>query len=209
MANDDTGETPERGADETDEISGRGNEFGYEERETGPAEGSGHEDDRSEVGNDPPWTDEPVGPPPEGEAIGPDRNAGRERRGGVAADRRLTRVASGVAALLGAWVAVSAVVYGTGDAALWNNVLVGAAVFLGAGYNYYRRLTDHPSSPGVAGLVALLGIWLILAAAVLGLAGGAAWSTAISGLLVAVLSGYALYEARESPTSVAGEAGTR
>ncbi|MFC4988050.1 SPW repeat protein [Saliphagus infecundisoli] len=205
MANDDTGERT--GTDERVDEPADG-EFGYDEREDDRADSDvgAERDDRS--GPTP-------GPQPDGEPIAPDRERGRRGdRGGSrerpATDRRRTgRIASGVAALLGAWVAVSAFGYGMGAAALWNNVLVGAVIFLGAGYEYYRGLTGHPPTLGVAGLVALLGIWLIVAVAALGLAGGAAWSTAVAGLLVAVLSGYVLYESREARADLAGEAGVR
>lgn len=216
MANDDTHERTERDdepiADVPIDDDPVDDEFGYDEREAEPPDdggvGAGGGGDRSEP---------TPGPQAEGEPITPDREGGerggRERRGRrerAATDRqRIGRIASGVAALLGAWVAVSAFGYGMEAAALWNNVLVGAVILLGAGYEYYRGLTGHPPTLGVAGLVALLGIWLIVAVAALGLAGGAAWSTAVSGLLVAVLSGYALYESREARADLAGEAGVR
>lgn len=194
--------------DEPDEEVGRDDEFGYEEVTAesgtasdddgvGPPEGI---DDRSRP---------TPGPQPEGDPIAPDRER-REPPGRAAAGRRrIGRITSGIAALLGAWVALSALVYGMDAAALWNNVLVGAVIFLGAGYEYYRGLTASPPSLGAAGLIALLGIWLIVAVAVLGLSGGAAWSTAISGLLVAALAGYTLYEARGERAGIDGETGTQ
>ncbi len=112
--------------------------------------------------------------------------------------RRKTSIVSGIVSVIGAWIALSVLVYPVPQAALWNNVVVGAAVFLAAGYNYYRLSNDVPLSVGVASLVTLLGIWLIVAAAILAMAGGLFWSTAVSGLLIAVLAGYNAYEAREA-----------
>ncbi|SDR16815.1 SPW repeat domain-containing protein [Natronobacterium texcoconense] len=124
--------------------------------------------------------------------------------------RRKTSVVSAIVAIIGAWVALSVLFYGVSGAILWNNVLVGATVFVAAGYNYYRLANDIPLSAGVASLVAVLGIWLIISAALLempagaGLADSPFWSTLVSGFLIAGLSGYNAYEAREA-RSVATE----
>lgn len=118
--------------------------------------------------------------------------------------RRNMALVSGIAAIVGAWAALSVLIYDVGEATLWNNVLVGAVVFLAAGYNFYRMQNDIPLSLGVAGLVTLLGIWLIVAAALFGMTGGMFWSTIASGVLIAVLAGYNTYEAREA-REVAGE----
>ncbi|MCU4739856.1 hypothetical protein OB955_09975 [Halobacteria archaeon AArc-m2/3/4] len=112
--------------------------------------------------------------------------------------RRNTPVVSGIITAIGAWVALSVLVLEVGEASLWNNVLVGAVIFLAAGYNYYRLNNDVPLSIGVASLVTVLGIWLIVATALIGMVGALFWSTAVSGLLVALLAGYNAYEAREA-----------
>ena len=117
--------------------------------------------------------------------------------------RRNAALVSGVTAIIGAWVALSVLLYEVTQASLWNNVLVGAVVFVAAGYNFYRLNNDIPLSVGVAALVALLGIWLIVAAAVFAMIGMLFWSTSISGLLIAALAGYNAYEAREARTVTA------
>ncbi|WP_049921319.1 SPW repeat domain-containing protein [Halopiger djelfimassiliensis] len=122
--------------------------------------------------------------------------------------RRKTSYVSVIVAVLGAWVALSTLLFDVGQAGLWNNLSVGALVFVAAGYNYYRVTNDVPLSVGVASLVAVLGIWLIVSAALLELTGGLFWSTLVSGLLVAGLAGYNAYEAREART-VATEPETR
>ncbi len=86
-------------------------------------------------------------------------------------------------------------VFDVGGASLWNNVLVGAVILLAAGYNVYRLSNDIPLSVGVSTLVAVLGIWLIVSAALLGMLGSLFWSTLAAGLLVTGLSGYNAYEA--------------
>lgn len=101
--------------------------------------------------------------------------------------------------MVGAWVALSGLLLeGTPPAALWNNVAVGAAILVAAGYNYARLSGDKQLSVAIAALVALLGIWLVVAAPLLEMDGGAYWSTIASGLLVAGLAGYAAYEGREA-----------
>ncbi|WP_265108136.1 SPW repeat domain-containing protein [Halosolutus halophilus] len=112
--------------------------------------------------------------------------------------RRKTSMVSLIVAVLGAWVALSVLVYDVAAATLWNNVLVGAVVFLAAGYNYYRLNNDVPLSVGIAVLVALLGIWLIVAPALFGMTTGPFWSTLVTGLLIAGLAGYNAYDAREA-----------
>lgn len=114
--------------------------------------------------------------------------------------RRKTTVLSLLVAALGAWVALSVLVFETEPAPLWNDVLVGLVVVIAAGYNYYRVTNDIPLSTAVASLIAVLGIWLIISAALLGMTGGLFWSTLATGLLVAGLAGYNAYEAREART---------
>ncbi|SDJ49370.1 SPW repeat domain-containing protein [Natronorubrum texcoconense] len=119
--------------------------------------------------------------------------------------RRKVSVISAIVAVIGAWVVLSVVaLYDVSQAAFWNNVLVGSVVFLAAGYNYYRVVNDIPLSVGVSGLVALLGIWLIVSPALLemqaglGLTTSPFWSTLGSGLLIAALAGYNAYDARDA-----------
>lgn len=119
--------------------------------------------------------------------------------------RRKISVISGIIAVIGAWVALSvAVFYDVSGAAFWNNVLVGTVVFAAGAYNYYRLANDIPLSVGVSGLVALLGVWLIVSPALLemdagvGLTESPFWSTLASGLLIAALAGYNAYDAREA-----------
>lgn len=122
-------------------------------------------------------------------------------------DRRTRSYLSAIAALLGAWIAVSPFVYeGMVGAETWNNVLVGAAIFLAAGYNYYRQRNGMPTNVGAAGLAALLGLWLVIAAFLLDMGTGAFWSTLVSGALIAVMAGANAYVSREArPVATEGE----
>ncbi|WP_436347781.1 hypothetical protein [Natronorubrum sp. FCH18a] len=57
--------------------------------------------------------------------------------------------------MIGLWIAVSPATYETAAPTTRNNALVGGAVFLLAGYNYYRIVTDHSNSTCATSLVAL------------------------------------------------------
>ncbi|THE64648.1 hypothetical protein D8Y22_11630 [Salinadaptatus halalkaliphilus] len=112
---------------------------------------------------------------------------------------------SGIVSVIGLWIAVSPFVYEVAATMLWNNVIIGAAIFLLAGYNYYRIVTDHPTSTGVMSLVAILGLWALVAPfaidgqlAMAGLevaAEGLVWSTVVAGIITAAMAAYIAYTA--------------
>ena len=111
---------------------------------------------------------------------------------------------SGIVALVGAWIAASPFVYGAGAAALWNNVAVGVAILLLAGYNFYRVTDGLAPNVGGSSLVALLGVWSVVAPMLLPFASEPlAWSTMASGAAIAVLSGYHAYETRRTAPAAA------
>ena len=117
---------------------------------------------------------------------------------------------SGIISLIGLWIAVSPFVYDATETALWNNLLVGAAIFLVAGYNYYRIVTNHTTSVGAMTLVAILGLWALVAPWLVEYAAdGLFWSTVVTGALVAILSGYVAYEANRAPVETRAEATDR
>lgn len=113
---------------------------------------------------------------------------------------------SAVAAILGLWIAVSPfVLTGTPpaiefiEAGTWNNLIIGIAIFLIAGYNYYRLMNERTTSMASAALVTLLGLWMIIAPFVFEAALPAMlWSDVIAGALVAILAGYHTYVEREA-----------
>jgi hypothetical protein len=110
---------------------------------------------------------------------------------------------SGIVSLIGLWLAVSPLVYETGESVLWNNLLIGGAIVVLAGYNYYRISNGHSTSTGVVSLAALLALWLAVShwviAGQFALGGleeastGLLWSNVVSGLVVAALSAYIAY----------------
>ncbi|ELY60635.1 SPW repeat domain-containing protein [Natronolimnohabitans innermongolicus] len=125
---------------------------------------------------------------------------------------------SGIVSVIGLWIAVSPGVYEAAASITWNNGLVGGAIFLLAGYNYYRIVTGHPTSTGVMSLVAVLALWTIAAPfafegqfAMEGLEvaqAGLLWSTVVTGIVVAALAGYVAYAAR-TDVRTGTAAGTR
>ncbi|MFA9425204.1 SPW repeat protein [Natronorubrum sp. A-ect3] len=113
---------------------------------------------------------------------------------------------SGIVSVIGLLIAISPAIYESAASMAWNNVLIGAAIFLLAGYNYYRLTNGYSTSTGVMSLVALLALWTIATPfafegqfAMEGLdvaAQGLVWSNVIGGIIMAVLAAYVAYAAR-------------
>ena len=106
---------------------------------------------------------------------------------------------SGFVSLVGAWVFASAFVYPEMSlASYWNNIIIGLAIFLVAGYNYYRMTNGLSVSVGSSAFVALLGLWMVLVPFVLADVGTAFWSDVVSGVIVAIGAGYNAYAGSSS-----------
>lgn len=111
---------------------------------------------------------------------------------------------SGVNALVGAWiVAALFLLTATGgglSASAWNNIIVGVAILLIAGYNYLRTDEDEPGSVGASALVALLGLWILVAPFLVFTVDTAAlfWSNVLSGALVALIGAFNAYTASKN-----------
>lgn len=106
-------------------------------------------------------------------------------------------IMTGISAVVGLWVLVSAFVFGRMGAVYWNDIVVGAAIVLLAGYGAF--VADKPTSTftWTAGLAAILGAWLIVAPFAFGVAMSTAmWSDVASGVIVLAFAGYATYQAR-------------
>lgn len=129
-----------------------------------------------------------------------DRRTAEDHR---TADLRGSKLLAGLASLFGAWVAASPFVYreaanGIG-AGGWNNVIVGAAIFLIAGANFYRLSKGLNVSRAAAGLVALLGLWLVIAPFVaFDMGTGLFSSTVVSGLIAAAIGAYNAYKGSQA-----------
>lgn len=108
------------------------------------------------------------------------------------------RLLGGISAAVGVWVFISAFVIGMAGAQFWSELIVGAAVFVLAGYSAIQADTAETGNPWASGLAGLLGLWLIATPFVYGAIGPSVWSSVISGSIVAVLSGYNAYEAWET-----------
>lgn len=112
---------------------------------------------------------------------------------------------SGVTALLGLWIAVSSFVFTEISlASYWNNIVIGVAILLIAGYNTYRLMNGMSASAASAGLVTILGLWMILAPFVFEVLSMALlWSDIIAGALVVILAGYNTYMERKTQQTMA------
>lgn len=82
------------------------------------------------------------------------------------------------------------------EASFWNDIIVGGAIGTIAGYNAIRA-DDRGVNTGAASLVALLGLWMVVAPFVSETTAAASfWSDILTGALVAVLAGYNAYRSR-------------
>ena len=108
-----------------------------------------------------------------------------------------TRLAAGGNCLLGCWLIAATVVFAASGVARWNDVLVGTVVAIVAGYNYASVRSQRPASATGAGLVAILGCWLVVApfALGLGLEGPALWNDVVTGTVMASFGSYNAYAA--------------
>lgn len=86
-------------------------------------------------------------------------------------------------------------IYGAPTISRWNDMLVGFTVALVAGYNYKKAVKSQPASTIGAGLITVLGFWLIVEPFVFGLEGAILWHDVAWGTLVASFGGYNTYVA--------------
>lgn len=127
----------------------------------------------------------------------------RETRGEY--DTSGIKLLSGFVSLVGLWIAASPFLYDTTEMALWNNVIVGLAVFLVAGFSYYRLAKRLGPSTGSASLVALLGLWALIAPFAMAFDNEALlWSNVVAGAIIALIAGYNAYASRRARTAPAG-----
>jgi len=121
--------------------------------------------------------------------------------------------ASGVSALValaGLWLLAQAYIFRPIAGNFWSDVIVGVALVVLGGYNFYRHSNEHLGSAGVGVFVALLGVWLMITPFILGSTAGTAaveadtefWNNLLVGLLVFVFGAHSAYEARNAaPTN--------
>jgi len=115
---------------------------------------------------------------------------------------------SGIALVVGAWVFASAFVLDVGAGQYWNNIVVGASVLVLSGYSALREMAEEAPSTWASGLSALLGLWLIATPFVYGYANQTILaSSALSGVIVAVLEGYNAYTASMETRELARRTG--
>ena len=105
-----------------------------------------------------------------------------------------TRLTAGGNAALGWWLIAAPFVLGAPAVGRWNDVFTGTAVAVVAGYNYVGD-GERPASAIGAGLLAILGCWLVVAPFALGFEGPARWNDVVAGTLVAAFGGYDAYVA--------------
>ena len=101
---------------------------------------------------------------------------------------------SAIVALAGLGLVAYPFMFESTDAALWNDTVVGTAIFVAAGYNFVRLSRDRLASVAAASLATLLGLWALVSPAVIEMGSSElATTTAAGGLVVAALSAYNAY----------------
>ena len=131
-----------------------------------------------------------------------------DEKGRARADTDAVKWLSGVVSLIGLWIAASAFLYETAQVSQWNNAATGGAIFLLAGYGFYRMTKGFRPDVGSTSLTSLLGLWAIAAPFLLAYGSEAlVWSTMASGIAVAILSGYNAYESRRTDDPRGSSAG--
>nr|WP_273737604.1 hypothetical protein [Natrinema soli] len=105
----------------------------------------------------------------------------------------MMKLTAGGNSALGCWLIVAPFVLDAPAAGRWNDVLVGAAIALVAGYNYTKALRRQSVSARGAGFVTVLGCWLIVAPFALGLESPILWNDVVSGTVVAGIGSYNIY----------------
>ncbi|QRV14938.1 SPW repeat protein [Haloterrigena salifodinae] len=103
------------------------------------------------------------------------------------------KLTAGGNGILGCWLIAAPFVLGAPAIGRWNDVVVGAVVLLVVGYNRVGTTGRHPASATGAGLVATLGLWLLLAPFVLGFEGLPLWNDVVAGTVVASFGSYDAY----------------
>jgi len=117
-------------------------------------------------------------------------------------DTEAMKWVSGIASLVGLWIAASPFVYDTTTMATWNNVAIGLAIFLVAGFTYYQLAGGMFAAVGALSLVVLLGLWTIVAPYVMDFESNALLlSNVAAGAAVALISAYNAYANREAQSA--------
>ncbi|NUB92315.1 SPW repeat protein [Haloterrigena sp. SYSU A558-1] len=100
--------------------------------------------------------------------------------------------------MLGCWLLAAPFVLGAPAVGRWNDVIVGTVVLLVVGYGRIGTDSRPPASATGAGLVAILGLWLLLAPFVLGFEGLPLWNDVVAGTVVTSFGSYDAYDASVS-----------
>lgn len=114
-----------------------------------------------------------------------------------------------ISSLIGVWVFASAFAFDLAGIHFWNNVVVGASIVVFAGYNAVQGDASEASSTFSSIFAGLLGLWTIATPFIYEATTVTRWSSVVSGVVVAVLSGYGAYEKTDfTDTSTTGTAGS-
>ena len=108
---------------------------------------------------------------------------------------------SALVALAGLGLVAYPFVFESTEAAVWNDTMLGTAIFLLAGYNFYRLSKNRLANTGAAALAALLGLAALASPMFVEMGSDTlATATMAGGLVAAILSAYNAYANSEAET---------
>jgi len=126
------------------------------------------------------------------------RDTDRER---ATLDTGTMQWVSAIVAVAGLGLVAYPFVFESTDAAVWNDTMLGTAVFLLAGYNFYRLSKNRLASTGAAALAALLGLAALASPTFVEMGSEElAMATMAGGLVIAILSTYSAYANSKADT---------
>lgn len=100
------------------------------------------------------------------------------------------KLISAIAAVVGLLLLVTPFVFDATDAAFWNHIVVGLAIFFIAAFNYYRVSGGQSSLMSAIGIMVLLGAWTIISPFTFEVGSTELfWSTVLIGVLTLIFGG--------------------
>lgn len=105
-------------------------------------------------------------------------------------DSMAVKLISAIAAVVGLLLLVTPFVFDATDAAFWNHIVVGLAIFFIAAFNYYRVSGGQSSLMSAIGIMVLLGAWTIISPFTFEVGSTELfWSTVLIGVLTLIFGG--------------------
>jgi hypothetical protein len=100
-----------------------------------------------------------------------------------------------ITGFFGLWLLTAPFVFRGTNIARWNDILVGSAILVLSGYNYFRERSQGMLSRHAAAVNGLLGSWLLVSPLMIDVTGLLLWNNVIIGTGTTSLAMYNIYAA--------------